>query len=40
MIKIILLLGLSLLVMNIPSQAPIIGIYTQSDTADEPKGEL
>jgi gamma-glutamyl hydrolase len=40
MIRALLLLGMVWLAVNVPQQTPIIGIYTQSDTGDEPKGEI
>ncbi len=35
-ISLLLLVGLAICV---PSQAPVIGIYTQTDSSDEPKGQ-
>jgi len=37
MIKIFLLALLCFAVFSLPNQRPIIGVYTQSDTDDEPK---
>lgn len=36
--KALLLLLLVVLAISVPDQAPVIGIYTQSDTSDEPRG--
>lgn len=35
--KVVLLLLVGVLVAALPPQTPIIGIYTQTDTGDEPK---
>jgi hypothetical protein len=37
MSKLLILALLILSVLSLPNQRPIIGIYTQSDTDDEPK---
>lgn len=39
-IKLICLLSMTWLIATVPVQAPVIGIYTQADTSDEPKGEI
>ncbi len=35
--KILILIALASLALSVPNQAPIIGIYTQTDSSDEPK---
>ena len=40
MMKLIVFLTLACLVFSVPRQAPVIGIYTQSDSSDEPKLEF
>jgi len=37
---IFLIFTLAVLILTLPRQAPVIGIYTQSDSGDEPKSEI